>query len=186
MKLFSPMLVLTLLICCTPKWLSKKSLSSEMQRLNVATVLLIHSQAIDEYPLWSSNSEFIATNIMGTWYKFNLTNVRLIEAEWHKQRIAAVVNSNVGGSLLTQFEQQEFQKKVNYAPRKLVTTNGDQIELRLDGLSTSLIITKADQFSKTLWTSNLENCHSLSLSPDQNYVAYLCELNGLFVMKLSD
>lgn len=184
MKLFSPMLVLTLFICCTPKWLGKKSLSSEMQRLNVNTVLLVNSQAIDDYPLWSLNSEFLAINIMGTWYKVSLTNIELMEAEWHKQKIATIRNGDKGSSLLTQYERKEFQEKLNYSSRKVITADGNEIELKLNGLSTSLIITKVGQPPKTLWTSNLENCHSLSVSPDQNYIAYLCELNGLFVMQI--
>jgi len=32
----------------------------------------------------------------------------------------------------------------------------------------------------------MENCHSLGLSPDENYVAYICELNGVVVTRLTE
>ncbi len=53
------------------------TLATEMKRLNIETVLIVNSQAIDYYPLWSPNSDFIACNIEGKWYKFRLTEIKL-------------------------------------------------------------------------------------------------------------
>jgi hypothetical protein len=159
-----------------------KNLSSEMQRIEVDTALIINSQAIDEYPLWSPDSEFIAANIQGQWYKFRLNDVKLIEANWHKQKIGVITGKDIN-SLLTKSEEKEFRKKLNYDPRIVTDSNGNKIELRLKGFSTSLVLTKNNE-SELLWNSGMENCHSLSVSPNERYVAYLCELNGLFVMKI--
>ena len=176
---------LMFLACCVemPHEFGKKSLSDEMKRLGVDTVLIVNSQAIDEYPLWSSNSDFVASNIMGEWHKFSLTSIKLVAADWREQRIGILAGDS-NGSLLTQVEQKDFRKKLKYGPREVTTISGDKIELRLKGFSTSLVITKSGESSEVLWVSDLENCHSLSLSPDEKYVAYLCELNGLFVMRL--
>ena len=162
---------------------SNKDLSSEMTRIGVETVMIFNSQAIDEYPLWSPDSNFIAANIEGEWYKFKLKNIHLSEAEWRKQKIGVLVGNN-SFLPLTQSEQEDFRKTLNYNSRSIYTKTGDKIELKLGGFSTSLILTKNNHKPITVWKSGLENCHSLSISPDDKYVAYLCELNGLFVMKI--
>lgn len=51
-------------------------------------------------------------------------------------------------------------------------------------MGTALILTEKGKPQKVLWITEMENCHSLVLSPNQKYVAFICELNGLVVMKL--
>ena len=167
------------LVCCAQ--LNSKNLSTEMTRLNVNTALIVNSQAIDDYPLWSPNSDFVAANIEGKWYKFRLKNINLEEAEWHQNKIGVLISNN-GASILKERELKEFGKKVNSNGRR-VTAAGVEIELKLNGFSTSMGVTKNNN-KKILWTSGIENCHSLSLSPNEEYVAYLCELSGLFVMRI--
>lgn len=162
---------------------NSKDLNSEMTRLKTETVLIVQSQAIDEYPLWSPNSDFIACNIEGKWYKFRLTNIDLADAKWRGQTIG-VLTTKDAYSELTSKEQSEFEKVSNFNPREVKTKNGTEVELKMDGMTVSLIVTKKGEKAKKLWTSGGENCHSLVLSPDEKYVAYLCEMNGLLVMKL--
>ncbi len=82
-------------------------------------------------------------------------------------------------------EKNKFEKVSKFNSRKVTTRNGTIIELReTENLSVSLIVTKRDNSSKLLWTSCGENSHSLVLSPNNKLVAYLCELNGLFVMNV--
>jgi hypothetical protein len=68
----------------------------------------------------------------------------------------------------------------NFDGRKVITGDGIELELKLSGFSTALIITKNNN-KKILWTSGVENCHSLSLSPNERYVAYLCELSDVVI-----
>jgi len=182
-RIFLKILVLALLPCCAKiSAFKEKSLSTEMIRLGIDTALIVNSNAIDEYPLWSPDSNFVAANVMGKWYKFDLTKVRLSEAEWHQKKIGILAkNSDLQ---LGQSEQEEFRRKLKYDMRSVVTNDGDRIEIISEKLSTALIVTKKGDGSKKIWTTNLENCHSLSVSPNEEYVAYLCELNGLFVMKI--
>ena len=161
-----------------------RSLNSEMTRLKTETVLIVQSQAIDGYPLWSPNSDFIACNIEEKWYKFRLTDIDLAEAKWRGQAIG-VITTKDAYTLLTDNEQEQFDKVSKFNPREVTTKNETKIELRETGdMSVSLIVTKKGEKQKILWTSGGENCHSLVLSPDEKYVAYLCELNGLVIMKL--
>ena len=45
-------------------------------------------------------------------------------------------------------------------------------------------IQQQGQGARTLFQTGGENCHSLSLSPDERLMAFICELNGLFVYRL--
>jgi hypothetical protein len=155
-----------------------------MTRLNTETVLIVKSQGIDGYPIWSPNSDFVACNIEGKWYKFRLSNIDLADAKWRGQTIGVLTTKNAH-TLLTDNEQKQFDKVSKFNPREVTAKNGTKIELRETGdLSVSLIVTKKEEKPKTLWTSGGENCHSLVLSPDEKYVAYLCKMNGLLIMKL--
>lgn len=162
---------------------STKNLNSEMTRLKTETVLIVQSQAIDEYPLWSPTSDFVACNIEGKWYKFRLTDIELADAKWRGQTIG-VLTTKDAYSELTNKEQSKFEKVSKFNPREVKTKDGTKVELKMEGISVSLVVTKKGEKAKTLWTSGGENCHSLVLSPDEKYVAYLCEMNGLLIMKL--
>lgn len=177
------LLILTLLTVTVYGQDTIKNLDSEMTGLNTETVLIANSQAIDYYPLWSLNSDFIACNIQKKWYKFRLTNIALAPARWRGQTIGVLITPDAY-SPLGDTEQEEFNKVSKFSPRKVTTKDETEIELRMKGMSVSLIVTKKGKKPKTLWTSELENCHSLVLSPNEKYVAYLCEMNGLFIMKL--
>jgi len=68
----------------------ESNLESDMARLGVHTALLVHSEAVDEYSLWSPDSLFLGINIMGKWLKLDTRSVRLREGTWHQQRIGVV------------------------------------------------------------------------------------------------
>jgi hypothetical protein len=172
--------ILTLNACGQNK---PSSLNLEMTRLNTETALIVQSQAIDEYPLWSPKSDFIACNIEGKWYKFRLNNIELTNTKWRGQTIG-VLTTKDAYSELTNKEQPEFEKVSKFNPRELKTKDGTKVELKMKEMSVSLVVTKKGEKSKILWTSGGENCHSLVLSPDENYVAYLCEMTGLLIMKI--
>jgi hypothetical protein len=132
----------------------------------------------------SEMTDFVACNIQGKWHKFRLTNIELADAKWRGQTIGVLTTKDAYTSL-SDNEQKQFAKVSKFNPREAITKSGTKIELKETGdLSVSLIVTKKGEKSKTLWTSGGENCHSLVLSPDEKYVAYLCEMNGLLIMKL--
>lgn len=154
-----------------------------MINLGVDQVLIINSEAIDEYPLWASDSKSIAVNIMGRWRKFNLNKINLLEGKWGKKKVGVAANEEVMSDL-TDKELTQFNKFSKNGGRKITTSSGEKVELNLNGFSSSLVITKNNTQPTVLWSSAIENCHSLSLSPNQKYVAYICELSGVFLMKI--
>ena len=52
-------------------------LAAKMTKLSVHTVLLVPSQAVDEFPVWSPDSRFLAVNIEGKWFKLDTAKVEL-------------------------------------------------------------------------------------------------------------
>src|SRR5258708_8292037 len=52
-------------------------------------------------------------------------------------------------------------------------------------MSSWLVVTAKGARPETRWTSGLENCHSLFISPDEKHVAFIAELNGTVVMASS-
>lgn len=160
-----------------------QSLDAELTRLDTDTVLLVPSEAVDEFPVWSPDGSRLAANVMGVWYTVDLNRVALAEATWRGSLLVGVLNSEE--SVVEAPEAAAWKAVANAAPRVINVGNGTQIELRQDGMSTAFVIETPGSAPKTLWKSDLENCHSLSLSPDQRLVAFICELNGVIVYRLS-
>lgn len=163
---------------------TKKTLSNQMAKLNVNTTLIVAHHAMNEFPLWSPESDFVASKIDGNWFKFSLKNIKLNEAVWVNQKIGVLTNKNGKAVFpLSEKEKSQFVRRVMHNGRGAITRHGTGFELSLEELSSSLIITK-NGTRQAVWKSDFDNCHSLSLSPNEEYIAYICELSGLFVMKV--
>lgn len=179
MKILSILAVLFLISCSSAK---DKTLTAQMAELNVRTTLLVSSQGVDKYALWSRNSDQIAFNNMGEWKKLNLNKIKIVKAKWRGHVIGA---HQMGDEMeISQAEQNQFRANTKTGERKIIASNGDMFELNLSQFSTSFVMTRQGQRPMVLWQSTLDNCHNFSLSPNEVYLTYLCELNGLFVMKI--
>lgn len=152
----------------------------QLEDLGTETALAFQSQSIDEYPVWSPDSKWIAINVEGRWGKLGLDELSLKKATWHGAAVARVQKQS---SLvpMPQSELSRWQQQSRHDPRALKLPQGGTLELSQNGTSTSFVFTDAAGNKTTLWRSDIENCFELSLSPDEQYVAYVCELNGLVV-----
>jgi hypothetical protein len=178
MKLAPSLLISLLLLVASAQ--TGSSLRDEMAKLNVHTALLVPSQAIDEFPVWSPDSRFLAANVQGNWFKLDTTKVELREATWHAQRIG-VVRSKPKLEALTREEAAEWAKLGQHGDRKVKGESGVRAEMQHHELSSSLVVSQGSR-SSVIWKSDLENCGALSLSPNTSYLAYICETNGVLVM----
>ena len=161
MKRLFFILLITFSIPSFSQEVNKGSLDSELIRLKTETALIIQSQAIDEYPLWSEQSDYIGCNVMGKWYKIRLTEIEFQEATWRNQ-IIGVLTTQDAISEMTVKEVKDFKKVSKFQPREVLTSDETKIELKMEGFNVSLVVTKKGQDTKTLWTSGGENCHSLT------------------------
>jgi hypothetical protein len=156
-----------------------KFLESEMTRVDVHTALLVPSQSVDEFPVWSPDSRFLGVNIEGKWFKLDTRNTRLHEAKWHEQRIGVMVGKS-GLMPMSSEEAAEWGNRVQHGDSEVEGIGGFKAEMQRRELSSSLVLTQG-QRSAVIWKSEMENCGALSLSPNGSYLAYICELNGVLV-----
>ncbi len=159
------------------------ALSEEMTRLDVQTALIYQSQSIDDSPLWSPEGFHLALNDQGNWIDINLRGIKLWPASWHQKKIGFAVKT-LEVTPLEPSNRKRFQNATRGGSRQISTQSGSTVRLFQDGLSVSLQIEESDQPSRVLWKSDFENCYNLALSPDESFVAYICELNGLFVTRI--
>jgi hypothetical protein len=163
-----------------------KNLEEEMARLKVSTALVLPSSKIAHLPLWSPEGDQIASMVGNRWYKVDLKQIELHEFDWKSQKVGqALVKESV--ALASTIEMRRWQQALKTVPenQQVVTTkDGMKLELRKEGAKTSLIFTKSVQNPRTLWSVE-ENCQSLTLSPDEKYVAFVGETSGVFVVNLS-
>jgi hypothetical protein len=156
------------------------ALYREMKRLNVRTVLVLPSSAIDDYPVWSPDGRYVAANVMGTWRKVDLAAIELAPGRWHGSAVG-VTKSPEFVSTVDPADLEKW-KPATEPDSDLADTGMVRIEFRRHELSTSLVVTQRGKAPKVLWTSDLETCGAPVVSPDSQLVAYLCETDGLLVM----
>jgi Tol biopolymer transport system component len=165
----------------TPDPRGEDALGIAMRKLGVHTILLLQSQAVDEMPLWSPDSRFVAVDVEGKWYKLDTWAITALgTAKWHGEEIGAVKDELRSNATAAQVNR--WKGKSQNDPREVVSKSGIKVQLTQheEDLSTSFVVSKGSR-TRTLWTSGMENCYSPMFSPNEKYVAFICELNGVFV-----
>jgi hypothetical protein len=152
-----------------------------MARLSVNTALVVPSQAIDDYPVWSPDSRYVVANVMGTWQRVDLKSLALAEAYWHESKIGVIAGA--GTAPLTPDEERVWLPNQGPDPQ-VAQAKTIRVEFRQDGLATEFVVTRSGQPRSVVWRTDLENCYSPVIAPSEAYVAYICEQNGLLVMSL--
>ena len=182
MRLLTPLAVMVLaLSTALAQPSTPRSLTSELATLHAKTALLFPSQAVDEFPVWSPDSRYLAANVQGKWFKLEISTVQLEEAKWHGKSIGIVKNQKFAQA--TDAEIAEWMKGAR-EQQSVVSKSGITVEFSQRELSTSLVLSRGKN-RKTLWKTGLENCGGLQLSPDGLYVAFICETNGVFAMDVN-
>ena len=164
---------------------AQTGLEAELARLGVRSALIISSQAVDGSPVWSPAGDAIAANIEGKWSSVDLRNVKLIKGSWHGNEPIGVVD-RPGTTQVPEAEVKTWEKAKIGGQRKVVAKDGTKVELLFVELGTRLVITRKTASPEIVWTTDMENCHGLALSPSGKQVAYVCELNGVIVTDLGN
>lgn len=177
MKILIFTICISLHFCSFSQYL--RSFQAELSRCDVSTILFRQTNSVEEYLLWSPDGNWIGFYESGRWKKQNINDVSLNTADW----LGMVIGMNVSEvyDSISQNEIIDFKAKTVYGPREVITKSGTKIQLRQVGLSTQFVLNKTADSEKILWQTSMENCHSLSLSPDEKYVAYISESNGIMI-----
>jgi hypothetical protein len=165
---------------------SNQGLKGELGRLGVDTALVLKSNAIDEYPLWSKAGDFIALNVEGKWVKVELGKVRLEGAKWRAGHSLGINVAKESVTSASDAEVKDWEERTKMYPREITLPNGTKVELKEADMSVSLVVTKKGSKSEIIWATGGENCYALTASPDGQFVAFLSELNGAVVMRIAD
>lgn len=159
------------------------TLNAQMNKFKINTALIVASKSIDNYPLWSNDNQYLFSNVMGKWYKIDLNDIELVKSRWRQNQELGVLSSNRSISLASPKEIRDAKLSTHFRTREYITKNNTKIELKQYELGTQFIITK-NKKQNLIWTSKSENCHSLTSNSKEEYISFICEMNGVFVYQL--
>ncbi|MCP3933256.1 MAG: hypothetical protein GY705_29650 [Bacteroidetes bacterium] len=187
MKNFILILMVVIITLCNGNLLAQDKgapLDYELERLNIESALIVNSQGVDEYPLWSKDGNTLAANIMGQWFTVNLKDLVLAEAKWRKGKKLGVLNSGFSVSKVESTEILPWKAHNREPTRFFKSKKETQISLKQNGFSTVFTIQIRGGQEEIIWTSDSENCHSIVPSPDEKFITFICEMNGVLVYKI--
>lgn len=156
-------------------------IAEQMGRLGVGEALMIASEAVDGPPVWAPDGRYLAASVDGKWIGVEPDSVELVRGVWHGgEPIGTVASVNARVPLNTS-TVEEWRRHSRSDPRAITTRGGTRLELRRSGAGTEFVVTPVGSAAKIRWTTSSESCHGLALSPDDRFVAFVCEQNGVIV-----
>ena len=162
------------------------TIDDELLNVKSDYALIIPSQGIDEYPLWSEDGKFVYAMVEGSWMKLNLGRVHLTPGTWRGD-MPIGVNDNPSSLKPAKEDQKTMDfliSKNKHDAEDLTLPSGTKLEFKQPGFYSEFIMTKPGEKPKTLWETDLELCYYLILSPNKKYLLFKCELNGVVLMKV--
>lgn len=157
----------------------------EMNRYQVRTVLLFESAAIDFKPVWTASGNELIFNLNQRWVKINLNQVSLITGEWLRQNIGINKTEVLDSVYATDFNQKEIEDDKSMH-RTVTTKEGITYALEQTSNLTTRFIKRKGKKSWIIWETGGDNCHSLALDPNEKFVAYISESNGIMLYCLDE
>lgn len=161
------------------------SLDDKLSSVKSDYALVIPNQAIDGYPVWSEDGKFVYAQVGGLWMKLNIDKIHLSSGNWEGMQIG--VNDNQSSLESAEESQKTIDSLVlknNHDDKDIVFSDGNKFEFKQSELHSEFVMTKPSEKPKTLWQTDLGLCYYLVLSPNQKYILFKCELNGIMLMKL--
>lgn len=134
-------------------------------------LLLYQSTAIDEFPVWNETSDTIYFNEMGTWRGCGISEVKIEGGKLLPDRARDEQFKEVKAD-----EIQQYISDTKSSAFYLEVSESRDINIEKEGFK-YFVYEKGDSGKFLLWESN-GVCHSLSLSPDKKFAAFISELEG--------
>lgn len=153
--------------------------SNILRLAQIDTALVVQSKAVARPPLWSPDSQSLGVNVSGKWFAIVPAKLTYKTGQWHGVHIA--VNPDPPSIPLMTRDVALWTKQAQSKPDTITTKDGTVLTFKRDGQKTSFIVTESGKEPFTVWTSETESCHDLSISPDQKLVAYVCTVNGVMI-----
>lgn len=176
------MLVLAVALLAAALDSSAPGLQRELARLGVDTALVLPTSALDDGPIWSPDSRYVAACVTGSWLSVDLRSIKLLPATWHGKRSLGVVEQGVPAKPLEAALLTRWTRPAVNSDR--AQSHTVRVEFLRKDSSTSLVVTRSGGNPSLVWTSERETCGAPALSPDGALVAFFCERHGILVMVL--
>lgn len=155
----------------------------EMNRFDVNTVLLYQSRTITYRPVWTADSKALLFYMDKRWVKLDLTQVILQPAEWNHRFIGLNSTEVLDSVFDYELNRTTIQKEPG-ASRKITTSKGVTYELKVTPDFTTRFVKTKGRRTVTLWETGGDNCLAPVLSPDEKFIAFISESNGLMLYAL--
>ena len=156
---------------------AQRILGDKLDRFGNKTAIMFYRQDIDEMPLWSVGNKYLAVNIKGDWFAFDLQYAKFQKTKMDGMKVGILKNLEIIDALSDELIP-ELKESTNFDIRKLELKSGKKIAIESDLFASTLYINGNDLMKLK------GNCHSLSVSSDEKYLAFISELNGLIVLEL--
>jgi hypothetical protein len=153
--------------------------SNILRLAQIDTALVVQSRNVARPPLWSPDSQSLGVNVAGKWFTIVPSKLTYKTGEWHGVHIA--VNPDPPSTPLLTSDVTLWGKQLHSHPDTITIKDGTTLTFKHTGQKTSFIVTERGKEPFTVWTSETESCHDLSISPDERLVAYICTVNGVMV-----
>jgi hypothetical protein len=161
------------------------NLETALGEMKCHTVLLAPMQKIVDPPRWSPDSKSIAFKLDGKWVRCDLDKLQVKRFKWRNNQDVAAPQGIPAYAPIP----DEVWKAWSFCPeevsRAVKVLGGPQIDLLADSNGgVSLRFTHQGGQVQETWTTRMEDCQALCLSPDQKWVAFLCGSHGIAVMRV--
>lgn len=164
------------------------SIEDELSKVKSDYALILPTQGVDGYPVWSDDGRFIYALNEDSWLRVDLNKVYLSPGTWRGGSPIGV-NASIS-SVQSAPESQEainmLVSKQQYDEQYVTLSNGTKVGFEEPGMYSRFVIIKPGEKPKTLWETEGELCYYLMVSPNKKYLLFKCELNGVILMNLEN
>ena len=151
---------------------------------NTDIIILLPGRGLKHRPLWSPDSKFLAFHNGYKWQKVDLRLMHTYKAKWYGRSVAA--GGRVQVRALKQSEVADWKKNENFGKSQVKLGDGRVLKFKpaKQGPGVAFTITDREGKSRQAFVSMNGAVHSMAVSPDEKYLAFISDQNGLVVYKL--
>jgi len=164
---------------------SHGTLEANLAALGCDTVLVAPKQRVVDPIHWSPDSKAIGVKIDGKWVRIDLDRLLLKRLKWRDNQDVAAPTGKPEFAPLAEPERVSWIAADEEGARSVTFFNGVKVELaEVLPVGAALQLTYPDGQTRVRWRTTQEDCTALTPSPNGLWVAYLCGIHGVAVMRV--
>lgn len=165
--------------------LSHGTLEANLVALGCDTVLVAPKQKVVDPIHWSPDSKAIGIKLADKWVRVDLDQLVLKRLKWRDNQDVAAPTGRPVFLPLAETDRLGWVYGEEEGSRSITFWNGVKVELaEVLPKGAALQVTLPDGRTQQRWRTIQEDCQALSPSPNGLWVAYLCGVHGVAVMRV--